>query len=67
MIYFIFIAASEAVCKGRPAGNFFRKDRKTDGRGFTFFCLFSILFPADRPFGPFWKRRAPHDNESEDR
>lgn len=63
MIYFIFIAASETACKGRPAGNFFRKDRKTDGRGFTFFCLFSILFPADRPFGPFWKRRAPHDNE----
>ena len=66
MIYFINIniySGLRSGAQGATGGEFFQKDRKTDGRGFTFFCLFSILFPADRPFGPFWKRRAPHDNE----
>ena len=66
MIYFINIniySGLRSGAQGATGGEFFQKDRKTDGRGFTFFRLFSILFPADRPFGPIWRKRAPHDNE----
>ena len=54
-------SSAQGASNGNP-----KRFWKTDRRGFTFFALFSILFPAGCPFA-LWKRRAPHDNESEDR